>query len=1201
MRSNLLVAFGTWASLVNSSWGAYPNHKIVVTDVLDDDLRAIVNLMTDPKTKDTVSAFVVSTGNTELKSEVLRQVLTSLGHPKIPVLAGTSTNLNANSVTAFAGNFELEGKHILPEDVRSKLLGSSKSGSAPQEIIDLLAKSQGRTDFLLLTAPTDIVAAYKADPAILKQKAGDLISMGLYKEVTKDGSPHLVAPYNAMADPYATRSLFDILGDGVFQNHYHVPSDTVQLRSGLPGGYFPSDEAGKALKLKLGEIMSRNEGLKAIFTAAKEYGHSWRDYATRVFGVGLNNYDRWVPSSFTNPSEAAGFYFADTIPTVMSNYTTGELAKLTIQERQVMTPSIADPTKSFEFQISPNGRRAVKDVVSFDGMSILTHYFSQLEEWSQHAPKPTLVRQIASKTSDSSLPPSSGKVSTAFESDGRPRALVMTVKNSPDDWFALVKTVSTPAGREALQRGGVIAEGFEPTTLARAVHAVLTELGIKDVPIAVGYAYSPGEVDSIPNFNGERTLYRENQGYEAFGDLLKKYANDPKARSKAPSEVLEGARQWTAKNNGLIDLVILGEGIDSSTIITENKANYGGRIGNVYVMGGGRLGASGKFVLTRNWAREGSKALEKIRDLSSLNDGRVFAFSSDQFGGALIARGEPTPQQAATGNAVKVQEALESASIKSRAVKAITRHWENWSRVFSQIGGVLKGEPFQPKKAVDVLTISPLALHIQDAWQLNQGASLPKDWNSLIVDPVKLAKSGDFPDPKKGVTWFFNLENSVSRLAQRFSDALLGIPRNTGVQSDAPRSFSTAGKPRALVMTFKNSPDDWFALLKTVSTPEGRDALRHGGVIAEGFQTSTMARAVRAVLLELGIADVPLAVGHAYAAGEVDAIPNFGGERILYQENQGFQAFEELMKKHRVELERPAADVNAVLENSRLWAEKTGGLIDLIFLGEGTDTLETVSREKLRYANLLGNAYVMGGGRSDSSGNFILTRNWAREKGVVLSRLKELSQMNGGKVFVFSSDQFGGSLVARGEPAAEQVSTGNAVKIQKALGAVTNRSEAVAAVSKHWENWSRIFGQLGDVLKGQPFQPQKPVPVLTISPLALHIQDAWQFDRGASPPSSWRTVIVDPDEIAATGKLMDPKQGINWLINKNPSVQKLSENFSQSLGNLQTDQDAQTYHDVVRQRGPFASEATAVRENVESKSSGTCRRGIFKRLLNLIN
>ncbi len=122
-------------------------------------------------------------------------------------------------------------------------------------------------DFLLLTAPTDVVGAYRQDPAAFKSKAGDVISMGFYKEVGKDGAKKLMAPYNTMADAYSVRSFWEMLQGGVFKKHYHVPSDTVQLRSGLPGGYFPEGEAGE----KLGNFLSaleENDDVEKVSTAA---------------------------------------------------------------------------------------------------------------------------------------------------------------------------------------------------------------------------------------------------------------------------------------------------------------------------------------------------------------------------------------------------------------------------------------------------------------------------------------------------------------------------------------------------------------------------------------------------------------------------------------------------------------------------------------------------------------------------------------------------------------------------------------------------------------------------------------------------------------------------------------------------------------------------------------------------------------------
>jgi hypothetical protein len=249
-----------------------------------------------------------------------------------------------------------------------------------------------------------------------------------------------------------------------------------------------------------------------------------------------------------------------------------------------------------------------------------------------------------------------------------------------------------------------------------------------------------------------------------------------------------------------------------------------------------------------------------------------------------------------------------------------------------------------------------------------------------------------------------------------------------------------------------------------------------------------------------------------------------------------------------------------------------------VVLGEGLDVTKAITENKDAYAKLLGNVYVMGGGRTDDKGKFVVTRNWAREKEAALARLKTISSMNDGRVLIFSSDQFGGSLVARGEAKAEQVATGNAVQIAEALDRAAKGSDAVKAISKHWENWSRVFAQLGGILKGSAFNPAQEVPVLTISPLAMHIEDAWQHGRADFPLASWRSLVIDPVQVVAEGNFPTVNTTVRWISNKNPSVKKIASRVAATLGNLKLDESAQRYHDAVRESGPFTPRAEILRE-----------------------
>ena len=118
-------------SLVLSSvdaYAAHPNEKVIITDLLDDDIRALVHLLTDPEVRSSIRALVVSTGNVQLKAAIARRIVAGLGLDT-PVYAGTSTDLSANKVIAFAGNYEKEGAPLLTNaEIREVRKLNGKSG-----------------------------------------------------------------------------------------------------------------------------------------------------------------------------------------------------------------------------------------------------------------------------------------------------------------------------------------------------------------------------------------------------------------------------------------------------------------------------------------------------------------------------------------------------------------------------------------------------------------------------------------------------------------------------------------------------------------------------------------------------------------------------------------------------------------------------------------------------------------------------------------------------------------------------------------------------------------------------------------------------------------------------------------------------------------------------------------------------------------
>ncbi len=59
---------------------AHPNAKIIITDLLDDDIRALVHVLSDPQMRSSIKAIVISTGNTYLiESEIIEFIKNGFG------------------------------------------------------------------------------------------------------------------------------------------------------------------------------------------------------------------------------------------------------------------------------------------------------------------------------------------------------------------------------------------------------------------------------------------------------------------------------------------------------------------------------------------------------------------------------------------------------------------------------------------------------------------------------------------------------------------------------------------------------------------------------------------------------------------------------------------------------------------------------------------------------------------------------------------------------------------------------------------------------------------------------------------------------------------------------------------------------------------------------------------------------------------
>ncbi len=768
------------------SFAAHPNKKIIFTDVMDDDLRAITNYLTDPQTRDSIEAFVVSTGNTHLKAAVIRQMVAGYGL-NIPVYAGTATNLASHPVSSFAGNFEKEGLPILSEiDVENLALFRGRDGNAVQAVTERLRNIPigQKLDIVLLTAPIDLVKIVQADRAHSFRVLEDGFGMGFAKSL---GDGKMSAPFNSIVGAESVVEFQKLIQEGLFTGAFHhVRTDVVQKNSGLPGGYVPDGVAGQALRARLTAAMTKNPVSHRLLQNALEYAYNWRSSAAQEFGIGVGtDLDRWVPGSFSNPQNAVGFYLADTVPVELSKMTAAELAKQKFADGRTsfrLSGSSAQP-----LIIEPSGNmneRPVRELTEFDGMAALEKHVSLLEAADQFSPTAEFrLNPIVSPRAQRSQAPETH--------DGRKRSLLIVFKNSPDDWFALARVLSTEHGREALAKGGIIVEGFKTVEVANAVRSLVASLGETEIPVVAGHQYTDAEVRHIPNFKGELALYDQGEGLRAFSKLAPvhdRFGLDA-------TRLIERAMNFAGHNGDKVDFMILGEGIDLARALPEGSPHWS-RVGDLYDMGDGRLTDNRtKLALTRNWLPHGDEVIPFLERAAEKGK-NVLIFSSNEFGGSLVSK---TSGEVGNGNAAFTK--LDRASELNPAFAAMKNHWLNWSRIFAWI---TQKEPtaWDPNKAVDLVTISPLGLTIADEWSKGE---LPRQVEAQHVEtpgaPVGvnrvsllgLLKPESQTSAGGKVAWLARgTGQEIVPLARRFSDAIDNLlrSREANRHHHAARDFS---------------------------------------------------------------------------------------------------------------------------------------------------------------------------------------------------------------------------------------------------------------------------------------------------------------------------------------------------------------------------------------------------------------------------
>ncbi len=753
------------------AFAAWPNDKLIVTDVLDDDIRAILHLLSDEKKRTSIKAFVTSTGNTHLKAAILRQMLHDLGL-EIPVYAGTATNLTTHATTFFAGNFDLEGRHVLTDEVRIELKKmNGVSGDGAEQIANLLAQhsKDKPLDVLCITAPVDLVKAIRMSEGQSQAALGDLFTMGFYRELP-NGS--FGTPFNSIAGPESVVELFDIFQKGIFRNFYHVPTDTVQLRASLAGGYFPETSEGQLLRSKIQNIMGDRAGLQKPLKAAQEYGLSWWATAGQQFGLGLFSETRWVTGTLKDPAEAGGFYIADHLPAVLSSMTQAELGELDIRARPMtaVRGATAEVPLVIKSTLGHSGTemRPVSDLFQIDGMGILRQHLDQLERIKIEPLSQPLVHVNLSQAA---------VVGSKIVKSKQARALVLTFKNSPDDWIAILQIISTQEGRTALERGGVIAEGFDVEKMATSIKGVLNDFGVTGIKVACGMEYKSDEISKFPNFKGEIALRDFAEGQKAFQSI----SSAASGAHVSKDTIFNSAFEWAQATGGKVDMMFLGEGIDSTQYLSSHPQQFA-HLGATYVMGGGRIEPNGQIKFTRNWLVNRQALFDGLEKMGQHGDG-VFVFSTSEFGSTLVG-----VQGQELGNGSVALSVLNENASSKPSLRAIVDHWTNWSRMFDW---VIKndGTAFSPEKPIKTLVVSSLGLHMANAWVTDAISERQNRWTYQAVSLQEIQrdlviKTSQSPT---GISWIrSNGDTGIEAVTHLFRDSLLENlkhPQQLGVGS----------------------------------------------------------------------------------------------------------------------------------------------------------------------------------------------------------------------------------------------------------------------------------------------------------------------------------------------------------------------------------------------------------------------------------
>ena len=462
------------------------------------------------------------------------------------------------------------------------------------------------------------------------------------------------------------------------------------------------------------------------------------------------------------------------IPSILSSQTNEKLMQQSFEHHYIETPEVnIEQIQTFNFYENKDKKlRPVLDLNKFDGTSALKEHISLIEK----IPRINIDSNDKNQLSQDDKFDYPQIQNSAYSSSRKKNGLVVIFKNSPDDWFALLRLISVQGGVTSLRNGGIICEGFNSEQMALNVKAFMKSFGLGNISVGAGSNYDNHEVDNIPNFKLERAIVEKNQDGRAFHDLVVQ-TQTVKSELKSVSDILEETNHWAHLQHRKFDLLVLGEGIDFFTFL-DISPQAKEQVGDLYVMGGGRIDPNSQnLILSRNWLPHKDKVIGALDQLGE-NGKKIFIFSSNEFGGSIVSTAG-----ARSGNGTVVFSKLAKEGESNLAIRSVYDHWINWSRVFSWVIGDSGLTPFDSNSEVQVATISPLGLFIADEWISGQ---LAAGESSIEIQKVsleaKLSGNQD-PDNLKSVSWLKrNSGQEITNLAKRFGTSIGRLARNTSSQ-----------------------------------------------------------------------------------------------------------------------------------------------------------------------------------------------------------------------------------------------------------------------------------------------------------------------------------------------------------------------------------------------------------------------------------